>query len=206
MKILEIKQTVFPEVKVIRFGRFPDERGFFTEAYRKSDLIKNIGLDVNFEVLQVNISYSKTNVVRGLHFQWKPDMSKLIRVVDGGLVDLFMDIRKNSPNFGKIAGVKLESSPDKSEENMIWIPAGFAHGVAFTKNSYLEYFCNAEYSPTTEAGIYPQASDIDWNLCDPNIKKDFDAIAQYGVISEKDKAGLTVTSWKNDARSENFIY
>lgn len=205
MKILEIKPTVFPEVKIIRYGRFPDERGFFTESFRKSDILQNLGLQDSFEVLQVNTSYSQTNVIRGLHFQWKPDMSKLIRVIDGGMIDLFLDIRKNSLTYGKIAGVKLESSPDKNEDMMIWIPAGFAHGVAFYKNSYIEYFCNAEYSPTTEAGISPLSPDIDWSLCDSSIKSEFKTIAQKGLVSEKDKMGLTVEGWKNDPRSVNFI-
>lgn len=206
MKILEVKAALFPEVKVIRYARFPDSRGFFTESFRKSDLVTSLNLGEDFQVLQVNTSFSKPGTIRGLHFQWKPDMGKLIRVINGTMIDLFLDIRKNSPTFGKIGSHKLFLHTDQAEEEMIWIPPGFAHGGIFPEETYIEYFCNAQYSPTTEAGIYPLSPDIDWSLCDPQLKKEFDELAKNPLISEKDKAGLSVTVWKNDPRSENFTY
>lgn len=205
MQILEVKSSIFPEIKIIRYERFPDERGFFSESFRKSDIKDKIPEFNNLEILQSNVSYSKVGVIRGLHFQWKPDMGKLIRVIDGAMIDVFLDIRKNSPTFGKIGAVKMEADPTKTEESMIWIPRGFAHGVAFYKNSYIEYFCTAEYSPFNEAGIFPLASDIDWSLCDSQLKTEFDQIAKSNLISEKDKKGLTVSQWKLDPRSENFV-
>jgi len=205
MQILELKSTVFPEVKIIRYARFPDERGFFSESFRKSDIKSKMPEFNNLEILQSNVSYSKPNVIRGLHFQWKPDMGKLIRVIDGEIIDIYLDIRKNSQTYGKIGAVKMQADPTKTEESMIWIPPGFAHGVGFYKNSYIEYFCTAEYMPANEAGIYPLALDIDWSLCDPQLKIEFDQIAKNSVISEKDKKGLTVNQWKLDSRSENFV-
>lgn len=206
MKILEVNSTVFPDVKIIRYGRFPDERGFFAESFRKSDIKNQPELKAfnESDILQINISYSKMNVVRGLHFQWKPDMGKMIRVIDGAMIDVFLDIRRNSTTFGKIGAIKMEADPTKTDDLMIWIPAGFAHGVAFLKTSYIEYYCTAEYSPTTEAGIFPLASDIDWSLCDPQLKKEFNDIANNGLISDKDRKGLTLNQWKADPRSENF--
>jgi len=206
MKIIEVESTIFPEVKIIRYERFPDERGFFSESFRKSDIKSKILEFNNLEILQSNVSYSKAGVIRGLHFQWKPDMRKLIKVIDGSMIDLFLDIRKNSPTFGKIGAVKVEADSTKTEDLMIWIPPGFAHGVAFYKNSYIEYYCTAEYSPENEAGIFPLVADIDWSLCDSQLKTEFDQIAKNSLISEKDKNGLTVSQWKTDPRSENFVY
>jgi len=208
MKILEIKSIVFPEVKIIRYARFFDDRGFFTESFRKSDIINNSEFKffASQEILQANVSYSSEGVIRGLHFQWKPDQGKLIRVIEGAMIDVFLDIRKESPSFGKIGAVKLESSPENQDETMLWIPPGFAHGFAVLKKMYMEYFCTAEYSPKTEAGIFPLSQDIDWSLCEQDLKKEFDEIAKKAVFSDKDKLGLSVNQWKKDPRSDNFIY
>ena len=208
MKVIEIRSTVFPDVKVINYERFFDSRGFFSETFKKTDFA-NFNLprfdSAKFEVVQSNLSYSLKNVIRGLHFRWSPNQSKLIRVIEGEIIDLFLDIRKNSPTFGKISAVKLTANIDEKSESMIWIPFGFAHGFATTKNSYVEYYCDAEYSPTTEAGISPLSTDIDWSLCDVQLKNEFNLITQNGVVSDKDKAGLTVGQWKSDLRSEKFI-
>lgn len=204
MRIIEVISTIFPEVKVIKYGRFPDGRGFFAESFRKSDIIKEIPEIANLEILQSNVSYSLAGVIRGLHFQWKPDMGKFVRVINGAIIDLFLDIRKNSPTFGKIDGIKIESDPEKIDDLMIWIPPGFAHGLVILKNSYVEYFCTAEYSQTNEAGISPLSSDIDWSLCSQELKTEFDKLAKNAILSEKDKNGFTVEGWKNDSRAENF--
>lgn len=203
MEILDVKSTFFPEIKLIRYRRFPDERGFFTESFRKSDLQKQPALNSfnGSEVLQSNTSYSIKGVVRGLHFQWQPNMGKLIRVIDGAMIDLFLDIRKNSPNFGCIDGVKLSAKPNQTDETMVWIPPGFAHGAAFLENSYIEYYCTAEYSPKTEAGIYPLAEDIDWSNFPRELKDQIDELFVKPIISAKDQKGLTVSAWKADPRS-----
>jgi dTDP-4-dehydrorhamnose 3,5-epimerase-like enzyme len=89
----------------------------------------------------------------------------------------------------------------------IWVPPGFAHGTFFTEDSMIEYFCSGEYSPGCEAGISPLAGDIDWSLCDRDLKKLFDRIAGPAtLISDKDRDGLTVNGWSSDHRSDNFIY
>src|SRR5258706_12985222 len=97
MKVISVKPLLIPDIKVIKFKRFTDHRGYFTEHYRKSDF-KDI-LDVNF--VQYNESYSKSSTVRGLHFQWNPYMGKLVRTVYGRMLDTVLDIRKGSPTFGK---------------------------------------------------------------------------------------------------------
>ena len=96
MKILGIESTVFPEIKVIKFARFADERGYFTELYKKSDFEKIDFLKGEIFV-QNNESFSKKGVIRGLHFQWNPYQKKLVRVVQGKMIDLFLLDLQNLP-------------------------------------------------------------------------------------------------------------
>jgi len=129
-----------------------------------------------------------------------------VRVIYGHMIDMALDIRKGSPNFGKIIAYDMPSSQDKAENEWIWIPPGFAHGCLFLEESMIEYFCSGEYSQGCEAGISPIASDINWSMCDPDLKKLFDSIASSMLLSDKDKNGLTVSAWEADERSNNFIY
>jgi dTDP-4-dehydrorhamnose 3,5-epimerase len=210
MKILEVKTLVIPEVKVIKFERFADNRGYFTESFRKSDFKTNSNMPFmkNFELMQINESYAHPNVIRGLHFQWNPFMGKLVRVLYGRMIDFVMDIRKNSPTFGKIIAYDMPQSTDKKYGEFIWVPVGFAHGNLFTEKSMIEYFCSGEYSQGCEAGISPLSEDIDWSLCDPTIKTLFDSIARtpQAILSDKDKNGFSISTWTTDNRSNNFIY
>ena len=97
MKIIEVKCLAIPDVKVIRFGRFRDHRGYFTEPFRKSDFAHHpeMGFMKGVEFFQANESFSNAGVIRGLHFQWNPYMGKLVRTIAGRMVDLVLDIRKN---------------------------------------------------------------------------------------------------------------
>jgi len=206
MKILGITSVGFPEIKVIKYARFTDSRGFFTEIYRKSDFEK-IDFLKNQEFVQCNVSSSEKGVVRGLHLQWSPYLDKLVRVVNGTMIDLFLDVRLNSPTFGKIASYQLSSHESTEYNEWIWIPRGFAHGSVFKEKTIIEYFCTSEYNPQTEASIYPLASDIDWSLVDSSVKKSFEDFNQNNTLmSEKDKKGFTLTQWLKDEKSKNFIY
>lgn len=208
MKILEVKALGIPEIKVIKFARFSDNRGYFSEPFRKSDFEnrQEISFFKNLPFVQTNESYSQKNVIRGLHFQWNPYMGKLVRTIRGHMIDIVLDIRKNSPTCGKIIAYDLLSKTDADYGEWIWVPPGFAHGIVMVEESMIEYNCTGEYSPGCEAGISPLAKDIDWSLCDPELKKIFDQIAPAAIISEKDQAGMTLTGWGNDPRSENFVY
>lgn len=204
MKILDQKTLIFPEVKVIRYHRFADERGYFTEIFRASDLQKVI---TDFQIKQINESQSKKGVVRGLHAQWNPYMGKLVRTVAGEMVDLFLDIRKQSPTFGKIAAYHMPATNEQDFNEWIWIPVGFAHGNFYLQNSSIEYFCTSEYNPDCEVGISPLTEDIDWSLCDKKLQLQFEQLKKEGlIISDKDKQGLTLKQWSNDPLSKNFIY
>jgi len=198
MKVLNVKALKIAEVKVIRYGRFVDDRGYFAEHFRRSDFRSNPELEFisNVEFLQCNESRSKPGTIRGLHFQWNPYMGKLVRTLGGRMVDLVMDIRKGSPTFGKIIAYDMPADPDRDFGEWIWVPPGFAHGNLFAEETHIEYFCSGEYSPSCEAGISPLANDIDWSLCNSDLKKEFDLIAsQNPLITEKDRNAHSVASW-----------
>ena len=207
MKVLEVKSLAITEIKVVRCGRFRDNRGYFMEHYRRSSL-KNNPFDRAFdhvEFVQCNESFSHAGVIRGLHFQWNPWMGKLVRTVAGHMVDIVLDIRIGSPTFGKIIAYDMPASPEAEATEWIWVrPA--CHGNFFRQPSTIEYFCSGEYSPGCEGGISPLAADIDWSLCDKPLKAAFDALAPTAVLTPKDRDGLAVGAWRNDTRSENFIY
>ncbi|MBL9003935.1 MAG: dTDP-4-dehydrorhamnose 3,5-epimerase family protein [Myxococcales bacterium] len=220
MKLVHVKSLVIPEVKVLRFARFRDARGYFTETYRRSDFQNHPDLRCfdGVDFVQVNESYSRRGTVRGLHFQWSPYVGKLVRTVHGRMIDLVLDIRHGSPTCGKILAYDIPASPDRDEAEWIWVPPGFAHGNFFPQETLIEYFCSGHYSPTTEAGICPLSEDIDWSLCEretPELRPLFLQLtgqlpAQPSVegpfLSDKDRAGFSVAGWLADPRSQVFAY
>ena len=209
MKLTEAETLQIGAIKVIRFARFCDHRGYFTEHYRKSDFKNHPELKFmnSVEFVQANESYSKKGTVRGLHFQWNPYMGKLVRTLTGRMIDMVLDIRKGSPTFGKIVLYDMPADNKADYQEWIWVPPGFAHGNFFPEDTMIEYFCSGEYSPGCEAGISPLAEDIDWELCDTSLKELFDSmVPSTKLITDKDKNGLSVDGWNCDARSDNFIY
>lgn len=165
------KRLSIPEVFLIEPIIFNDERGFFMETYKFSDFSK-FGIKEN--IIQENHSKSSEGVLRGLHYQKNPKaQSKLVRCVFGEIFDVAVDIRRNSPTYGKWVAEIL------SEENKreLYIPEGFAHGFCvLSKSAEIIYKVNKEYSPENERGIIWNDSEIriDWPLKNP-------------LISEKDK-------------------
>ena len=209
MKILEIKSLAIPDIKVIRFARFHDHRGYFSEHFRNSDLLGGVGCEFleGIEFLQANESFSKGGTLRGLHFQWNPYMGKLVRTLLGRMIDLVLDIRKGSPTFGKIIAYDMPVDRERDYDEWIWVPPGFAHGNMFPENSMIEYFCSGEYSPGCEAGVSPLSEDIDWSMCDEDLHGVFSSITSGELlITEKDRDGYSVKSWTEDEKSELFIY
>ncbi len=205
MKILEVKNLAIEDVKVIKYARFSDHRGYFTETFRKSDFQK-LNIFKNVEFIQSNESYSKKGVIRGLHFQWNPYMGKLIRTLRGRMVDMVMDIRKGSKTFGKIIAYDMPADTESDFGEWIWVPVGFAHGNFFPEDSQIEYYCSGDWSPKCEAGISPLAKDIDWSLCDPELKAIFDGMAKGALITDKDRNGCTLKEWSDRKDSDNFVF
>jgi dTDP-4-dehydrorhamnose 3,5-epimerase len=209
MKLSGVKTLQIEAIKVIRFARFCDHRGYFTEHYRKSDFANHPDMEFmkGVEFVQCNESYSKKGTVRGLHFQWNPFMGKLVRTLSGRMVDMVLDIRKGSPTFGKIVLYDMPSKADTDYAEWIWVPPGFAHGNFFMEPTMIEYFCSGQYSQGCEAGISPLAADIDWSLCDMGLKKLFDETAAAGLlITDKDKNGFSVQQWEKSVNSGQFLY
>ena len=212
MNILSVSSLVIPEVKVIRFGRFADHRGYFTEHFRHADFQSrsDLGFLRDTPFVQCNESLSKAGTLRGLHFQWNPYVGKLVRVVAGRLVDLVLDIRLGSPTLGKILAYDLPAAPERSFADWIWVPPGFAHGTLFPpgpEHSVIEYFCTGQYNPACEASLSPLAADIDWSLCDPGLRQEFSAgVAAGPLITDKDRDGFSVAGWTHDPRAQQFVF
>jgi dTDP-4-dehydrorhamnose 3,5-epimerase len=207
VKILNIGSLAIPEVRVIRCARFRDHRGYFMEHFRKSDILIRLPFLKDIDFVQCNESWSRPGTIRGLHYQWNPCMGKLVRTLAGHMVDLVLDLRKGSPTFGKAIAYDMPSSPEAEYSEWIWVPPGFAHGNYFSEATQIEYFCSGEYNPDCEAGISPLASDIDWSLCDPALKANFDRIvAGTPLMTDKDRNGSSVNSWSANPNSANFLY
>jgi dTDP-4-dehydrorhamnose 3,5-epimerase len=163
---------------VIKPKVFEDERGYFFESYNEQ-LLEQAGLAAKF--VQDNQSLSQKNVLRGLHFQMPPfAQGKLVRVIKGAVLDVVLDIRKNSPTYGKHFLIEL----NEQNKTMLWIPEGFAHGFLTLHNNTIFYYkCTNYYNKQSEGCIF-------WNDTDLTINWGIDT----PLLSEKDKAG---TAFKN---------
>lgn len=150
---------------------FGDERGYFFESYNAATFHKN-GLNMVF--VQDNQSMSHKGALRGLHFQAPPfAQGKLVRVIAGAVLDVVVDIRKQSPTYGKQFSIELTGENNK----MLWIPEGFAHGFAtLADDTIFSYKCTQVYDKLSEGGVL-------WNDADLNI----DWSVTHPILSEKDK-------------------
>ncbi len=163
-------ETDIKDVYLIEAHVFGDDRGYFVETYKKTDF-DDAGLRYNF--IQDNQSRSKQGVLRGLHFQKKYPQAKLVRVIEGEVFDVAVDLRKNSPTFGKWVGVTLS---DKNKRQFL-IPRGFAHGfLVLSEYATFCYKCDEVYHPEDEGGII-------WN--DPEIGIEWPQTENI-MLSEKD--------------------
>lgn len=168
---MKITLTPIKDLVVIEPKVFGDERGYFYEAYNKNTF-HELGLDYDF--VQDNQSFSRKGVLRGLHFQKEFPQAKLVRVIEGEVFDVAVDLRKDSPTFGKWYGVTLSGENKK----MFMIPRGFAHGfLVLSETAVFSYKCDDFYHPNDEGGII-------YN--DPNIGIEWPNINCDLVLSEKD--------------------
>jgi dTDP-4-dehydrorhamnose 3,5-epimerase len=205
MRIISTHDKQIPGVKLINFERFTDKRGFFTETFRVSDFINNELKCFPNGIMQANESYSRRNVLRGLHFQWNPNMGKLVRTISGHMVDLVLDLRQGSPTQGKIMAFNMPANSTDGTTSWIWVPEGCAHGNFFLEDSYIEYFCSGSYNGECEAGVSPFAEDIDWSICDTKLKNLFADLKDSFIATSKDINGLSVKQWLDREDSKNFV-
>jgi len=179
------KKLDIPEVILVEAQSFPDHRGFFLENFKESDFKSN---GINSRFVQDNYSHSIKGVLRGLHYQKSPkEQDKLVSALRGEILDVAVDIRKNSPTYGKWVGEIL------SEQNhrLLFIPEGFAHGFCvLSEEADVLYKVNNEYSPEHEKGIIwnDPAINITWQIEKP-------------ILNEKD---LRLPLLKD--ADNNFIY
>jgi len=151
-----------PDIFVVEPKVHGDHRGYFVETYRQDKLEEALGYKVNF--VQDNESKSTKGVLRGLHFQLAPHaQTKLVRVIEGAVLDVAVDIRKGSPTFGQHVAVELSADNKKQ----LFVPRGFAHGfVVLTDTATFAYKVDNYYSPECDRGLAfnDEALNIDWQL------------------------------------------
>jgi dTDP-4-dehydrorhamnose 3,5-epimerase len=167
-----IRKTEFPGLLIIEPKVFEDERGYFFESYHQ----KKLSEEIPYRFVQENESKSGKGVIRGLHYQLNPyAQAKLLRVVQGKIYDVAVDLRKGSPAFGKWFGMEI------SDENklQILIPRGFAHGFSvLSETATVFYKCSEFYHQESERGIYS---------FDPDLKIDWKISEKDALLSERDK-------------------
>ncbi|WP_252258989.1 dTDP-4-dehydrorhamnose 3,5-epimerase [Erythrobacter aurantius] len=174
MKIIE---TAIPGPLIIEPRVFGDARGFFMETWNDA-VFREAGLDLAF--VQDNHSRSEKGVLRGLHFQNPGPQGKLVRVTNGAVFDVAVDLRKDSPHFGKWIGVELTAE----NKRMFWVPEGFAHGfLTLEDDTDFLYKCTAPYAPQSEHTLA-------WD--DPSVGIEWPVANLAPIISEKDAKGLAL--------------
>ena len=177
---MKFVKTSIPEVVIIEPLVFGDDRGYFLESFNEKTFKENIGV-VDF--VQDNESKSSKGVLRGLHFQKPPyAQAKLVRCIEGSVVDIVVDIRKGSPNYGKHVAIELSGE----NKRQLFIPRGFAHGFAvLSETAIFAYKVDNTYSPDSDAGIKydDKELNIDWGLSEDEAQ-----------LSAKDKK---LTSFKD---------
>ncbi len=176
--------TAIPDLLIIEPKVFGDERGFFFESFNRRRFGELIGRDVDF--VQDNHSRSVKNVLRGLHYQIQQPQGKLVRVIQGSVFDVAVDIRKKSPTFGLHVGLELSAE----NKRMLWVPEGFAHGfVVLSDTAEFLYKTTDYWAPEFERSIA-------WN--DPSISIQW-PIQDAPILSAKDQQA------KQLAESEKFV-
>jgi dTDP-4-dehydrorhamnose 3,5-epimerase len=175
-----------PDVILIQPKHFADPRGWFMETYRASVFAAN-GIEAAF--VQDNCSVSKRGVLRGLHFQRAPKaQGKLVRVVQGKIYDVAVDLREGSPTYGRWVGEVLSAE----NRRLVYVPPGFAHGFCVLgETAAVVYKVTAEYAPDCEGGVRwddPQIG-VRWPIADPVLS---DRDARLPLLGELEARGLTL--------------
>lgn len=171
---MKIKKTPFKDLYIIEPKIFEDSRGYFFESFNQKIFEKQTGIRTQF--VQDNQSRSSRGVIRGLHFQRPPyAQTKLVRVLQGSVLDVVVDLRQSEPTYGKSYAIVL----DDHNKRQLYIPAGFAHGIAVLSDT-CEFFYKSDnyYHPKSDGGIYYD---------DPKLKITWPYKSNEATLSEKDK-------------------
>jgi dTDP-4-dehydrorhamnose 3,5-epimerase len=174
MDALKKISTSLPGVFILEPRVFGDERGFFFESYNQQ-VMAEVGITESF--VQDNHSHSSRNVLRGLHYQVKHPQGKLVRVAEGEILDVAVDMRQSAPSFGRWEAVRLSGA----NKHMLWIPAGFAHGFrVLSGTAHVLYKATDFYAPEYERTLA-------WN--DPDLKINWELDGEP-TVSAKDRRGV----------------
>ena len=178
---MRIVETPIPDLLIIEPAVFGDDRGFFLESWN-ADCFRTAGLDLNF--VQDNHSRSAKGVLRGLHFQNPMPQGKLVRVVNGSVWDVAVDLRKSSATYGKWFGIELSAA----NKRMFWVPEGFAHGfLTLQDGTDFLYKCTGPYTPQYEQSLA-------WD--DPTVGIEWPLHGMIPLLSDKDRAGTSLANAK----------
>ena len=179
---MKIQSLKIPEIKLIEPDIYKDNRGYFYESYSTEKFIDVDGQKILF--VQDNQSFSKKNVLRGLHFQRSPmAQGKLVRVITGEIYDVAVDLREGSSTFGQWVGQILSGD----NHLQLWIPEGFAHGFYCLKDSLVQYKTTSYYSPNNESTIrWDDAHlNINWPINSEPVVSSKDQQADHFEINQK---------------------
>ena len=169
---MNLEKTFIEDLLVLKPTVFEDERGYFMESYNANRL-SDLGVSINF--VQDNQSFSQKNTLRGLHYQNTPyAQTKLVRVLEGEIIDVAVDLRKNSKTYGKSFAIKLTAENKKQ----LLVPQGFAHGFSvLSETAVVMYKCDQYYNKESEGGIRFDDStlNIDWGI-----------VLNNAIVSQKD--------------------
>lgn len=175
--------TKIPDLVIIEPKVFGDDRGYFMETYSQKDFAE-AGLTMTF--VQDNESKSRKGVLRGLHFQTKQTQGKLVRVTQGEVWDVAVDLRKGSPTYGQWEGVYLSAE----NKRQFYVPEGFAHGFVVTsEEAVFNYKCTDFYAPEYDSGLL-------WNDPEVGIEWPLEGLGEI-LLSEKDKKQKTLSELKD---------
>ncbi len=181
MVINHIQDSEIPGIKIISPKIHKDNRGYFFESFNSEDF-KSFGLPIRY--LQDNHVFSKKGTLRGLHYQLKYPQGKLVRVVQGEVFDVAVDIRVGSPTFGKYERFNLSSNNNK----IMYIPKGFAHGyIVLSETAIFQYKCTEIYHPKDEYGLLWNDKDIniEWPMKNPILSEKDNNLPTLQSINEK---------------------
>ena len=174
-----VETLAIADVLCLTPNLFPDERGWFSESFNARKFGDATGVSPEF--VQDNVSRSKKHVLRGLHYQIEQAQGKLVRVSNGAVLDVAVDLRRSSPSFGKWLAMELSAQ----NRRQLWIPAGFAHGfIALHDDTEMQYKTTDYYAPQHERTIL-------WN--DPELAIDWQ-IEGMPIVSKKDAEGMSFTT------------
>ena len=177
---MQVYSSTLNDVKTLHAKQFGDDRGWFAEVFNRNSF-QQAGLPSTF--VQDNQSFSRKGVLRGLHYQLGRPQGKLVRVLSGHIWDVAVDLRRNSPDFGRYAGFHLKPASATDPLEMLWIPEGFAHGfLVLSETAEVLYKTTDFYDPASERCIL-------WNDPTLHIQWPLDLLNQTPSVSPKDAKG-----------------